>query len=79
MHLYNKKILFYRYTYFVEPEDQPADNSDPYWKVRPLYNLINETAKDYVVQSEFVSIDETIVRYFGPNAMKQSIHGKPDR
>ena len=56
------------HTYFVEPENQ--DLSDPFWKVRPLFNEINNTAKQ---QSEFVSVDESMIRYFGPHPLKQAI------
>ena len=48
------------FTYFVEPEDQ--DMTDPFWKVRPLIDELNKTAKQLVQQSEFVSVDESMVR-----------------
>ena len=63
--------------YFVEPED--LDPSDPFWKVRPLFDAINRTAKKLVTQPEYVSVDETIVRYFGPHPLKQCIRDKPER
>jgi hypothetical protein len=66
-----------RSIYFVEPED--LDPSDPFWKVRPLFDTINRTAKKLVTQPEYVSVDETIVRYFGPHPLKQCIREKPDR
>lgn len=65
------------YTYFVEPEDQDA--RDAFWKIRPLINQINTSAKELFEQPEFVSVDETMVRYFGPHPLKQTIREKPER
>jgi hypothetical protein len=83
-HLYVKKAMSrdtFRFvtanTYFVEPEDQ--DLTDPFWKVRPLFTEINNTAKQLVQQSEFVSVDESMIRYFGPHPLKQAIREKPER
>ena len=66
-----------RFTYFTDPEDQ--DLSDPFWKVRPLFDELNLTAKQYIQQSEFVAVDESMVRYFGPHPLKQAIREKPER
>ena len=65
------------FTYFVEPEDQ--DMTDAFWKVRPLFDELNKTAKQLVQQSEFVSVDESIICYFGPHPLKQAIWEKPER
>ncbi len=66
-----------RFTYFVEPED--ADLGDSFWKVRPLFEHINSRARDLIEQPEWVSVDESIIRYFGPHPLKQSIREKPER
>jgi len=83
-HDYVKKLMsrdsfrdIIRYTYFVEPEDFSAD--DPFWKIRPLFQEINRTAKELVFQSERISVDESMVHYFGPHSLKQRIVEKPDR
>ena len=83
-HIYVKKAMprdtfraVTSFTYFVEPEDQ--DMTDPFWKVRPLIDELNKTAKQLVQQSEFVSVDESMVRYFGPHPLKQAIREKPER
>lgn len=65
------------FTYFTEPEDQ--DLSDPFWKVRPLFDELNRTAKQLVQQTEYVSVDESMIRYFGPHPLKQCIREKPER
>ncbi len=66
-----------KYVYFVEPEEQ--NNRDAFWKVRPLFEQINNTAQQLISQPEFVSIDETIIRYFGPHPLKQAIRDKPEQ
>jgi len=64
-------------TYFVETVD--PDPKDTYWKVRPLFDHLNKTAKQWVTQSERLSVDEAIIKYFGPHPLKQFIRGKPHR
>lgn len=53
------------------------DRNDRYFKVRPLYNLLNEGLQQFGVFSEFLSIDERMVRYFGKHGCKMYIKGKP--
>jgi len=64
-------------THFVEGEDQ--DHGDRFWKVRPLFNQLNNSAKALVTQTECVSINEGMIKYYGPNSLKQRIVGKPIR
>jgi hypothetical protein len=52
-----------------------ADPKDRFWKVRPLFDLINDCAK----HPKDVSIDEGMVKYFGPHPLKQLMRGKPHR
>lgn len=66
-----------RYTHFVNSEKPKAD--DRFWKVRPLFNAINKAAKKYIEKTEYVSIDESMIKYFGPHPLKQFIRGKPVR
>jgi len=56
-----------------------ADPNDRYWKVRILFDTLNATAKKYVKHPALVSIDEGMIKYFGPNSLKQFIRGKPCR
>jgi hypothetical protein len=55
------------------------DPNDRYWKVRPLFDQLNSTAKKWVRHPEKVSIDEGMVKYFGPHPLKQFMRGKPHR
>lgn len=66
-----------RNTYFVERVD--PDKNDRFWKVRPLFKQLNKASKAYVKQSREVSVDEGMVKYFGPHPLKQYIRGKPVR
>ncbi|XP_065651777.1 piggyBac transposable element-derived protein 3-like [Hydra vulgaris] len=66
-----------KFTYFVDEHN--VDLTDAFGKLRPLFDEINSSAKRLVHQSEFVSVDETMVRYFGPHPLKQAIREKPER
>ena len=54
-------------------------NEDPFWKISLLFNTLNETAAKNVKKSKYVSIDESMIRYFGPHPLKQFKKGKPTR
>ena len=66
-----------RYTHFANSDKPNTDN--PYWKVSLLFDTINETASKYVENNEFVCVDESMIKYFGPHPLKQFIRGKPIR
>lgn len=51
--------------------------TDRFAKVRPLFDSINETFLANYQPSQHVSIDESMVPYFGRHGAKQYIHGKP--
>ena len=56
-----------RFTHFAN-SDHPKD--EPFWKVSFLFNTLNETAAKYVEKTEYVSIDESMIRYFSPHPLK---------
>ena len=56
-----------------------ADPDDRFWKVRLLFTHLNKTAKQYVKIPLKSSIDEGMIKYFGPHPLKQFIRGKPCR
>jgi hypothetical protein len=66
-----------RFTYFVDKV--LPDPEDRFWKVRPLFEHTNKMAKKYVKHPENVSVDEGMIKYFGPHPLKQFIRGKPIR
>ncbi|GBL74788.1 Chimeric ERCC6-PGBD3 protein [Araneus ventricosus] len=54
-----------------------AIDSDRYYKVRPIYILLNEALQQFGVFAEHLSIDERMVRYFGRHGCKMYMKGKP--
>jgi len=63
--------------HFADEEERNA--ADRFWKVRPLFVHINNKAQELVTQTREVSIDEGMIKYFGPHPLKQRIVGKPIR
>lgn len=55
------------------------DLSDKFGKVRPLFKMLNERYMQFGVWAEHLSIDETMVPYFGRHSAKMFIRGKPIR
>lgn len=53
------------------------DETDRFAKVRPLLDSINRQCLLNYQPTQNVSIDRSIVPYFGRHGMKQYIHGKP--
>jgi len=61
-----------------------ADNallppSDRFGKVRPLISYLNDKYVKYWPVSQHLSIDESMIPYYGHHGCKQHIHGKPIR
>lgn len=56
-----------------------SDAADKAWKVRPLMNHFNSVFEKYVQMNHFLSVDESMIEYFGPHPGKQFIKGKPIR
>ena len=58
-------------------DNNTLSSSDKFQKVRPLFNGINEQCILNYQPTQHVSVDESMVPYFGKNGAKQYIHGKP--
>ncbi|CAK1601936.1 unnamed protein product [Parnassius mnemosyne] len=61
-----------------------ADNSnlapgDKMAKVRPLFDMLNKKFLQYAVIEKDISIDESMIPYYGRHRCKQHIKGKPIR
>ncbi|KAG8224445.1 hypothetical protein J437_LFUL001398 [Ladona fulva] len=54
------------------------DGQDRLYKVRPLFSVLNKNLK-ILFQSENISVDESIIPYYGRHGFKQFIRGKPIR
>ncbi|XP_071745905.1 piggyBac transposable element-derived protein 3-like [Lepeophtheirus salmonis] len=66
-----------RYSHFTN-NDHPNLN-DPFWKVAMPIETIKKTAKRYAEKSEYICMDESMVKYFGPHSMKQYAKATPIR
>lgn len=53
-------------------------DDDPLYKVRPIFDILNFRSKIAPVDTN-LSIDETMIEYFGHHGCKQRIQGKPIR
>ena len=62
--------------YLHPPDKNALNSSDKLSKVRPLFNAINKQRILHYQPTQHVSVDETMVRYFGKHGAKQYIHGK---
>ncbi len=68
----SRNLDLIRHTYFVDTV--VPDPNDWLWEVRPLIEHLNKMAKTYLRILEHVSIDEGMIKYFGPNPLKQAIY-----
>ena len=55
------------------------NDSDRFYKVKPTFHLTNKVMKVNKPLTEFTSVDEIMVPYYGRHANKQYICGKPVR
>ncbi|KAK3717501.1 hypothetical protein RRG08_063118 [Elysia crispata] len=65
--------------YFHLTDNSNLDVTDKFSKVRPLFSLMNECFQKYFQQKENLSVDESMIQYFGRHSAKQFIKGKPIR
>lgn len=67
--------------YFHTVDNLQIQKGDKFAKIRPLLDLLNERFMDFgsVFGPSVVSIDESMVPYFGRHSSKQFIRGKPIR
>ncbi|XP_044764508.1 piggyBac transposable element-derived protein 3-like [Coccinella septempunctata] len=61
-----------------------ADNmnlvpGDKFAKIRPIFDMLNKRFLDHAFMNEKMSIDESMIPYFGRHGTKQFIKGKPIR
>jgi len=65
------------YLHLADNQSVPADDKTA--KVAPLYQKLNENLKQFGIWYSSLSIDESMVPYYGKNSIKQFIRGKPIR
>ena len=73
----NRFDQLFRFLHLCD-NDVPGEN-DTFWKLRPFYNLINKRCLKFRTNTETLSIDESMVPYFGRHPCKQRIANKPIR
>lgn len=59
------------------PDKSDLNSSDKLAKVRLVFNAINKQYIFHYQPTQHVSVDKTMVPYFGKHEAKQYIHGKP--
>jgi len=63
---------------YIHLADNMRMDNDKYYKVRPIFRILNEAFKSCAAYADF-SVDESIIPYFGKHGTKQFIRGKPIR
>uniref|UniRef100_A0A667X9S4 PiggyBac transposable element-derived protein domain-containing protein n=1 Tax=Myripristis murdjan TaxID=586833 RepID=A0A667X9S4_9TELE len=62
----------------VHVVDNTKITDDPFFKVRPIFSELNQSYKVMPFQ-EWLSVDESMIPYYGRHGCKQFIKGKPIR
>lgn len=65
--------------YLHVADNNNLDANDKLAKVRPLFTLLNERFLEFYPMEENLSVDESMVPYYGRHSAKQFIRGKPVR
>lgn len=65
--------------YFHVADNNNLAPDDKFAKVRPLWNMLNARWVKYYPGDKNLSIDESMIPYYGKHGTKQHIHGKPIR
>lgn len=65
--------------YFHLADNNRLDKDDKFAKLRPLFNILNQSFLKMFRHETHLSIDESMVPYFGHHGCKQFIRGKPIR
>ena len=71
-----EKIM--RYIHFAN-NNTDSDQTDKYWKMRPLLKLMKENCMRNFVPCQSLSFDELMIEYYGRHSCKQAIRNKPIR
>ena len=60
-------------------DNETLDKSDNMAKIRPFFSMMNEKCLQYFLNQEELSVDESMLPYYGRHSGKQRIIGKPVR
>ncbi|XP_035455963.2 piggyBac transposable element-derived protein 3-like [Spodoptera frugiperda] len=67
------------FRYFHVADNGNLRAGDKMAKIRPLFNIMNKKFLMYAPIEKNLSIDESMIPYYGRHGCKQHIHGKPIR
>ena len=70
---------FFKLNSFLYAADNHSFSDSWVPKDEPLYNLLNQKLQFYGIFHEDLSIDESMVLYYGRHSWDQFIHAKPIR
>lgn len=70
---------FQQIKHVIHAADNQSLSSEKMAKISPLYEMLNQSLLMFGVLHEYLSIDESMVPYFGRHSCKQFIRGKPIR
>lgn len=73
-----RRRRFEEILHHIHLNDNTNINEDKFYKVRPLFDFLNDSFKQ-IAPSATLSIDESIIPYYGRHNAKQFIRGKPIR
>ena len=65
--------------YFHIADNSMLGQADKFYKVRPLMSMLNSRFHKHFLGGRDLSVDESMVPYFGKHGAKQFIRGKPIR
>lgn len=74
-----KRFLEVKKNLHITDNSLANGSNDKMFKLRPLCNLIERNSCQWGVMHENLSIDESMIKYFGRHPAKQFIMGKPVR
>jgi hypothetical protein len=69
--------LIKKYIHFID--NSKEDKTDKYWKIRPLYDIMNKSLSSLGKLDDSFSIDEQMVPYTGMHSAKQRMKDKSIR
>ena len=63
-----------RFLHFADNQNFTA--GDKYAKVRPIFSMLNEKYLNHFSNENYLSIDESMVPYYGRHGLKLHVHEK---
>ena len=70
----NRFLLDKKYLHFADNDS--LDKTDKFAKIRPLYDLANESLVQFGYWHKDYSVDEQVIPYFGMHFAKQTMRNK---